>query len=720
MTAFSFAAWLLSLSAPVFVNLSLPQQWNGSICTGSSPAELAATPRCSSGDGTLTFAERRARVHYYWTSEDGAALRVGSAENVDRLDVRAAKGGAVSFTASEVATRNAQAPATLTIRLQQDSWTVHTTALRLSRLKMLYVPPGSATIAFDVAGFRPEVRRDIPVVNGKSIAIGSVTFLAMPRVRGIVVQAANGEPVAGAEVRLPDGTTAAVADAAGRFEFVPRSAVPFAIDVAAVGFASRWLPVRRTVSDFDLGEIRLARGSRLTLKVQRPCDEQCSTALTLFRRNDLDPRYGRWKSVAHAEHAGSDSSIIFEAVEPGDHIVLLAGAKPLQKMLVPVHVTDSATSAEIYVHEAKLKGTVMLGEAPLAHVSVELNTSERVWSGVVHTDDNGEFETTMWSPRSLWASVQVPGQEKRFFASKAFSEGDAQYWDIVVPARELVGRIIDAATGAPVAGAVVSDVVLTPRRHEEEPAKTDGDGHFRLPMLDAGVHRLSVSAQNYAAAPAIDVELAETERSRTVDIRLDRGVAVDLKVVNEQGGPAANAAVFDWFGPDGLSTIDPRYTDAFGNVHYNLRKDERRGLCILGRNGSFTALSIDANTKTAPDTPLPVSLPTPSASVEMMLTSGGKPVRGGMVLVRYEGMFLPPGFFEQIAMLLGTAAASDAAGRIFLPQAPPGVYEIWPFRRYSDYDKLLKNLRTVPSAAKFVAAPGSNRVAVKLVDSSGE
>jgi hypothetical protein len=59
----------------------------------------------------------------------------------------------------------------------------------------------------------------------------------------------------------------------------------------------------------------------------------------------------------------------------------------------------------------------------------------------------------------------------------------------------LEGRVVDAASGAPVASAEISLVVRNPAR-----ARTSEDGTFRLTRLPAGVHLLTVRALGYEPA----------------------------------------------------------------------------------------------------------------------------------------------------------------------------------------------------------------------------
>ena len=92
-------------------------------------------------------------------------------------------------------------------------------------------------------------------------------------------------------------------------------------------------------------------------------------------------------------------------------------------------------------------------------------------------------------------------------------------------AQTLRGRVLDASTGQPVAGATVTATTAEGRRAAR--AATGPDGAFSLQLRRAGPHRLSAERLGYRAATsgALDVQTRETVevelRLSTADVVLD-------------------------------------------------------------------------------------------------------------------------------------------------------------------------------------------------------
>ena len=95
------------------------------------------------------------------------------------------------------------------------------------------------------------------------------------------------------------------------------------------------------------------------------------------------------------------------------------------------------------------------------------------------------------------------------------------------------GRVSDAATGAPLAGArVVSG---------ETASETDADGEFRL-RLRPGTHRLGVSSDGYLSQE-LEVTLEEGSDGSMPDVALERRRLAAHVVDAESGAPVAGARV---------------------------------------------------------------------------------------------------------------------------------------------------------------------------------
>ncbi len=122
---------------------------------------------------------------------------------------------------------------------------------------------------------------------------------------------------------------------------------------------------------------------------------------------------------------------------------------------------------------------------------------------------------------------------------------------VLSPGRSVVGRVIDPE-GAPVAGAAVT--VHRSRRSLDGDgrvteggggsAASDAAGRFRLPHLAAGDYELLVARQGFAEPPRLEFAVPEGVGEVDLgDLALERGVALEGRVVASKGAPIEGASV---------------------------------------------------------------------------------------------------------------------------------------------------------------------------------
>ncbi|HSN56198.1 MAG TPA: carboxypeptidase-like regulatory domain-containing protein, partial [Candidatus Sulfomarinibacteraceae bacterium] len=147
--------------------------------------------------------------------------------------------------------------------------------------------------------------------------------------------------------------------------------------------------------------------------------------------------------------------------------------------------------------------------------------------------------------------LRLPGAATLVSEVVEVGPGEARQLPPAVPGRGLAigGRVLDAETLQPVAGARVSCEPGSPHRfrkpHELEtrPTATSGaDGLFLLEGLDAGRCRALVRAPGYAAWRLDGVEPDEIGTDLG-DVELDHGMAVVGRVVDRAGRPQTGIAV---------------------------------------------------------------------------------------------------------------------------------------------------------------------------------
>ena len=110
----------------------------------------------------------------------------------------------------------------------------------------------------------------------------------------------------------------------------------------------------------------------------------------------------------------------------------------------------------------------------------------------------------------------------------------------------IAGRVIDAATGEPVTRFSVT-VSRGPRPALVSAAATrriaDPDGAFTALDVAPGIHHVVVEAPGYATGMAGPVETGLGDRVGGVEVRLERGIVVHGRVVDDEGEPIAGAGV---------------------------------------------------------------------------------------------------------------------------------------------------------------------------------
>jgi 5-hydroxyisourate hydrolase-like protein (transthyretin family) len=139
------------------------------------------------------------------------------------------------------------------------------------------------------------------------------------------------------------------------------------------------------------------------------------------------------------------------------------------------------------------------------------------------------------------------------------------------------GRVIDAETGVPIAGARV-DLRVTAGGSPADAVFTDGAGRFAISGFAAGAYRLSAHRLGYVEAgpfaePATQsVTVAARQQLDDLTLRLRRAVILTGTIVDEYGDPVERIGVFAQkirYGSDGVPTaasvsVIPDWTNDLG------------------------------------------------------------------------------------------------------------------------------------------------------------
>lgn len=115
----------------------------------------------------------------------------------------------------------------------------------------------------------------------------------------------------------------------------------------------------------------------------------------------------------------------------------------------------------------------------------------------------------------------------------------------------IAGRILDAETRAPIAGAEVTLLPIPPRRSapflpdQLRTVLTDHSGRYEFDNLDPGRYRISVQKAGFARAGSEtpEINLGTGERREAVNVMLQKGAVIVGRVLDEAGEPLMDAQV---------------------------------------------------------------------------------------------------------------------------------------------------------------------------------
>ncbi len=102
----------------------------------------------------------------------------------------------------------------------------------------------------------------------------------------------------------------------------------------------------------------------------------------------------------------------------------------------------------------------------------------------------------------------------------------------------IIGVVTDAATGKPVAGALV--VATSPNLQGEQTAITDESGNYRIGQLPAGDYKLVVQLQGYKPAERTDIRLSVDKTLRVPITATPEAVQLEEQVVRTGLAPVVN------------------------------------------------------------------------------------------------------------------------------------------------------------------------------------
>lgn len=497
--------------------------------------------------------------------------------------------------------------------------------------------------------------------------IAHVELLPFPIITGRVIDGQSREPIAGA-VLTSDLEQRAVTDASGEFRLAADpEAWPKELTITADGrgLASVQLPAAR--ANTVLGPIALSRAATIEIALTAPDGKVSGIELIEVENHGRSVK----RRVSTLTLSGSETqSPRFDAVEPGEYVVLAKGKRPWERIGERVSVAaGDRTKVELAVEPFDVRIRVEDGDARIANTQILIRHRDLHWEGDFETNDAGEALLQLWQGGRLQCTVVTDGRVP-YFARRDIAEGDEE-WVITLPHLELRGVVVDGQTGEPVPGAV-----LALRMKSEEgytllvDTKADQNGAFRFAPAVYGSHSLSTGAAGYPPTEQA-IQFHAPDVHRDVVVKLSRGKPVRIAVVDERERPLAGAFVIVYAG---LVEEGRAVTDANGVAGIVVIDGQSRTLFVIPRDGSFAIASVAGS-----DREKHVRVRDGAARIELRAQSeGAQPVSDVSVVTRYNGTVLPLGIIHALSVAHGWRPTANAEGKIIYPQVPPGTYEFWP------------------------------------------
>lgn len=321
-------------------------------------------------------------------------------------------------------------------------------------------------------------------------------------------------------------------------------------------------------------------------------------------------------------------------------------------------------------------GRVTLGGRPLSGSEVSLTGRDRVSFARARTGADGRFRIARLERGRYELSVQdyVEGVAER---REIDLDGDREV-TIEIEAGEVAGRVIDADTGAPLAGVELQlraaggsfgDAIASRTR------SASPDGGFRLRGVAAGSYRLHARREGYGGA-GVEVEVPPGGATEGVEVALPPAAGAVILVRGASGAAsgyvkvAALAAAAPDPPPDRLST--PAAGGFFapgeaGRIHLTALPAGRWRVHLAAPG--FAAAAVDLE---APGPPVPVTL-SPEAVVDVRVPELAETVDAGRVrLLAADGRpLLVPGHAGSVE-----SGRRLQLGRARLRHVPAGVWTV--------------------------------------------
>ncbi len=554
------------------------------------------------------------------------------------------------------------------------------------------------TLRIAVPGYLPVRLERLDLTRRESTDLGDVRLVRGVPLRGLVIDARSGAPVAQATVRVDPRANATnerpfeehlagETGGDGRFAFDGLEPGRHVLEVRAAGRASARLDVDAGVA---LPEVVVRLGARGAIAgtVRDATGAPCEACRVIVQADEDEGEAASAETDALGRY-------LLTGVQPGPQTVIVTGPaagdeNAFERDMPPerlvsrrVDVTADATARLDVPGSAgvvRAHGTLRWKGRPLAARMTWLAPGASRSAPQVALDASradGTFDVVVGGPGEYRLIVAFDSDDPEVGSLNAnllvaVPPGRDAALDLEVPAGAITGRVVTDRAGDPVAGAVV--MVRRTGTGDDFP---DGfgvageDGTFSVGPLQDGRYELTVRAPPYAIARRdrpVTVRSGETASAGT--LRVKDGTALRVRVVDEQDQPVEEAEVAS--AAAGALEMGAR-TDVDGFATLENLPDGPLDVAAMA-DGYAPGFAFGVTAAGGDADPPRIRIARGVALTVRASDAAGAPLEGLLVHVAPKGR-------REIGALLQERRVSsmltNAAGRVEIPRLAPGDYDVW-------------------------------------------
>jgi hypothetical protein len=656
-------------------------------CTETSALTSPARERLGQGVAVLT-----PNLVAFDVVDDSVVNRALDLQRLRRVPLSA------SISDTEPATR-----VSLTVREAGTAavkWTITLSPDELAAANAIMLPEGRYEIGLSALHYRSATAA-IDTHSEKPVR-ATMVLRRIPTISGHVVTW-DGGPAIDASIQALPGKHSCSTSATGEFACETDGEWPAVIRVTYPGAGAKIVSVGPVARSVRLGEIHLQRTATLSLSIDVPPAVRAVSA-SVFREVDGSPV----EVAAHSVIFPASEPTLLTGLEAGDYRLVIRGERPLQQYSRLIRLTDSETNEKVVIRESQLTVNVTSGAQREPGATVTLKSVGGKWKGSLTVDDKGSATEPLWQTGEFSFALRAAGAGTSVLGHGSLDDMESLQWTLELPAARIEGKVLDDA------GAVIPDATIALTSDDGDlqtsiTTKADTNGHFLFDHVRKGSQTLTATAEKYLPSEPVAFALAPTDTEHHADLRLRRGTAIRVSVVDRNGVPYPMAVLFESVDNVVVNTLE---TDASGNADVKMPENGSVVLIAVPASGSFAIRRIGAADREARAVRVKVAEGTAILEIKSERVDH-VPVRDVQFLVRYDGETIPLEVLMRLTQwrVFSFQTGHDGVGKI--SNLPPGMYELWPYAKMTDVDALMSGM-DVPAPLRLALGEGQTTATMTL------